>query len=80
VTTAPGFAAVNSYITVPAGAASVQVLAAGSGGQTLLATNFDLCAGEAYTVVAADRAGQMAPVILSPTLATSQPTARPMSA
>ncbi len=69
VATAPGFAAVTPYTVVPAGAASVQVLAAGAGpgGRTFLATTLDLRAGEAYTVVAADRAGQMAPVILTDT-------------
>ncbi len=69
VTTAPQFAAVTPYTTVPAGASSVQVIAAGAGpgGQTFLATNLDLRAGEAYTVVAADRVGQMAPVILTDT-------------
>lgn len=69
VTTAPQFAAVTPYTTVPAGASSVQVLAAGAGpgGQTFLTTNLDLQAGEAYTIVAADRVGQMAPVILTDT-------------
>jgi len=69
VTTAPQFAAVTPYTTVPAGAASVQVIAAGAGagGQTFLTTNLDLATGEAYTIVAADRAGQMAPVILTDT-------------
>jgi len=69
VTTAPQFGAVTPYTTVPVGAASVQVLAAGAGpgGQTFLTTNLDLRDGEAYTVVAADRVGQMAPVILTDT-------------
>ncbi len=69
VTTAPQFAAVTPYTTVPTGASSVQVIAAGAGpgGQTFLATNLDFRPGEAYTVVAADRVGQMAPVILTDT-------------
>ena len=71
VTTAPAFAAVTPYTVVPAGAASVQVLAAGAGpgGQTFLSTNLDLLPGEAYTIVAADRVGQMAPVVLTDTRA-----------
>lgn len=71
VTTAPAFAAVTPYTVVPAGAASVQVLAAGAGpgGQTFLSTNLDLLPGEAYTIVAADRAVRMAPVILTDTRA-----------
>jgi len=69
VTTAPQFAAVTPYTVVPAGASSVQVLAAGAGpgGQTFLATDVDFQAGQAYTIVAADRVGRMAPVILTDT-------------
>ena len=69
VATAPQFAAVTPYTTVPVGAASVQVIAAGAGpgGQTFLTTNLDLRSGEAYTIIAADRTGQMAPVILTDT-------------
>ncbi len=69
VTTAPQFGAVTPYTTVPVGAASVQVLAAGAGpgGQTFLTADLDLREGEAYTVVAVDRVGRMAPVILTDT-------------
>ena len=70
VTTAPQFAAVTPYTTVQAGNVSVRVLAAGAGpgGAAFIDTRIELREGEAYTVVAADRVGQMAPVILTDTL------------
>jgi hypothetical protein len=70
VATAPQFAAVTPYTTVPAGNATIQALAAGAGpsGITFLSTTVDLREGSAYTLVAADRLAQMAPVLLDDTL------------
>jgi hypothetical protein len=70
VATAPQFAAVTPYTTVPAGNATLQALAAGAGpgGVAFLTTTVDLREGAAYTVVAADRLVQMAPVVLDDTL------------
>jgi len=70
VVTAPQFGAVTPYTTVPAGGATLQALAAGAGpgGVAFLATTVDLREGGAYTIVAADRLKQMAPVVLDDTL------------
>ena len=70
VATAPQFGAVTPYTTVPAGAATLQALAAGAGpgGTAFLTAAVDLREGAAYTIVAADRLAQMAPVVLDDTL------------
>jgi hypothetical protein len=73
VTTAPEFGAVTPYTTVPVGNSTVQVLAAGAGpgGVAFLSTQVDLREGGAYTIVAADRIGQMVSVALSDTLSAA---------
>jgi hypothetical protein len=70
VVTAPQFGAVTPYTTVPAGGATLQAIAAGAGpgGVAFLTTTVDLREGAAYTIVAADRLKQMAPVVLDDTL------------
>ncbi len=70
VASAPQFAAVTPYTTVPAGGATLQALAAGAGpgGVAFLTTTVDLREGAAYTIIAADRLKQMAPVVLDDTL------------
>ncbi len=70
VVTAPQFAAVTPYTTVGPGSFTMQVLAAGAGpgGKVFLSTTVDLGEGAAYTIVAADRLAQMAPVVLDDTL------------
>jgi hypothetical protein len=70
VATAPQFGAVAPYTTAPTGGATLQVLAAGAGpgGPAFLTTTVDLREGAAYTIVAADRLQQMAPVVLDDTL------------
>ena len=66
VTSALQFGDVAPYATLPAGTYRLQVLTAGAslGGTAFIDTSVDLRDGLAYTVVAADRPGQMAPVLL----------------
>lgn len=66
VASALKFADVSPYATLISGNHRVQVLAvgAGLGGASFIDTTIDLREGQAYTIVAADRPAQMAPVLL----------------
>lgn len=73
--TAPAFATATPYTTVPAGAHDIGVFTVGAGpaGKAFFNARVDLQEGRAYTLVAADVAAKMEPVLLNDELTTVVP-------